>query len=496
MPIRLNRQAGVPLAQQIYQELSDRIRSGLLPPGAPLPSIRQLSLTCGVSFMTVVRAYNLLEQAGLVTRTQGKGTYVRSSQQEMPPDGVTEHACRFDWQLMLTDYLPRAQNWKKLIAQGEASISFSCASLYPGLAPHADLTACMRAAVQDDPAAVIPYGPVQGDLSLREAMTKSVKPLGLSLVPEETIVTNGAQQAIDLVARSFVGPGDVVVTEAPTYAAAIDVFRSRGAVIVPVPVDGEGMRVDLLASLCDRRPPKLIYTIPTFQNPTGTVMSRRRRVDLVDLAQSYHSLILEDDPWSEIWFETPPPPPVKSLDEHGHVIYVKSFSKIVAPGVRLALLAASGTILNRLTAAKATADLGSPLLTQHGLRRFLTTPAAKKHLANLRTRMLHRRNRVLRLLKQHAPPGITWTVPSGGYNVWLTLPPWIHTDELIIPASREGIDFLPGSVCYPGEPETNHLRISFSAMSEEQLTEGIVAFCRVLDRAVSSRRIAEKPPLV
>jgi DNA-binding transcriptional MocR family regulator len=497
MQINLNRQSGIPLARQIYQEIADRIRSGLLAEGSSLPSIRQLARQCRVSFMTVVQAYGMLEKEGLIVRVQGRGTFVGQEKKGEEDVREGEKLPGYDWQLTIADYLPRAQFWlRQQHVHTEAGFSFSLASPHPDLVPHVELGKAMQKAISADPAIMANYGPVQGDGELRQAVALYLAKFRLSLHPEEMIVTSGAQQGIDLVARSFIGPGDIVATESPTYSAAIDVFRGRGATILPVPVDEEGMRVDFLASLCDKKPPKLIYTVPTFHNPTGTVMSMRRRSRLLDIAQSYRSIILEDDPWSEISFGSPPPPPLKSIDENGHVIFLKSMSKILSPGCRVALLAASGTILHRLTAAKAVADLGSPLLSQRAVLSFLQSAALGKHLKQLQANMQKRKNRVIALLRQHAPDGVRWMEPRGGYNIWLTLPSWLNADELVAAAIRRNIDFLPGSACYSGEPEYNHLRISFSYMSEEKLQQGTIALCRLLAEAVSTRANRAKPPVV
>ncbi|MBO8165046.1 MAG: PLP-dependent aminotransferase family protein [Brevibacillus sp.] len=496
MQINLNRQSGVPLVRQLYQEMADRIRSGLLEEGAPLPSIRHLSRQANVSFMTVVQAYELLEQEGLITRVQGKGTYVRRTNRR---DGTVERKdSGYDWQHTIADYLPRAQFWRQLQQNTlpDTEISFSLISLSPDLVLQLDWAKMMQRIVADDPAVLFSYGPVQGDAVLREAAAVYLRSFGLALRPEEMIVMNGAQQGIDQVARCFVGPGDTVVTEAPTYSAAIDVFRGRGALVRSVPVDEEGMRVDLLAAMFDDKPPKLIYTVPTYHNPTGTVMSARRRAQLLELAESCRCLILEDDPWSEICFGSKPPAPIKSMDRHGHVIYLKSFSKFLAPGCRVAILAATGTILNRLAAAKALTDLGSPLLTQRVVAACLTSPLMNRYLRQLQTELRKRRDRVLTLLQRHASNKVRWTVPQGGFFLWLTMPDRISADELLIAARQRQIDFLPGSVCYPGEPEANHLRICFSNAEEAKLDEGISRLCDLIDESMERAPHAVRPPVM
>lgn len=180
-----------------------------------------------------------------------------------------------------------------------------------------------------------------------------------------------------------------------------------------VPMDGDGMRVDRLTAMCDRRPPKLIYTNPTFQNPSGVTMSMPRRQRLLELARSYRCLIVEDDPFSDLYFHQPPPASIKSLDTAGHVVYMKSFSKVLAPGCRIACVAAEGNILSRLIAAKSASDLGSPLLTQRAVLPFIERQY-DEYAAKLRSALRVRQEAAARLLKQNAPAGVTWQLPGAG----------------------------------------------------------------------------------
>lgn len=236
----------------------------------------------------------------------------------------------------------------------------------------------MSRLVTGKPELMASYGNFQGDAELREVMRRHLHSRGVEVHSSDIMITSGSQQGIDLVARTFVGPGDTVYLEAPSYTGAIDVFAGRGAEMIFVPMDSEGMRVDVLTRLCDKRPPKLIYTNPTFQNPSGVTMGITRRQRLLELARSYRCLIVEDDPFSDLYFRKPPPLPIKSMDGDGHVVYMKSFSKVIAPGCRIACVAAGGNILSRLIAAKSASDLGSPLLNQRAVLPLL--PAGMIHM--------------------------------------------------------------------------------------------------------------------
>jgi DNA-binding transcriptional MocR family regulator len=478
MHIELNRHAGTPLSKQIAQTLSDRIRSGLLTAGTRLPSVRELARTLKVSQVTVSKAYAELERMELIHCAQGKGCFVGPEPEEA---GMPEWSAT--WQLSTIDYLPRAHTWRHF--QGFSSdfrYRLHMAQVDPDLLPNREICRNIHQLVTENPAIIANYGPSQGDPELRRALADYFRTCGIAADAEDVLIASGSQQAIDLVARTFVGPGDTVYMEGPTYSGAIDVFAARGARIVTVPVDHEGMRIDILSRFCDVHPPKLIYTVPTFHNPTGTVMSASRRARLLELAQSYSAIILEDDAFSDIWFRTEPPRAIKAMDRFGHVILAKGFSKILSPGCRVSALAASGTLLSRLIAAKTIADLGSPMLNQRAILPVLRSGLFQRHLKRLRAALKSRRDLVLELLKRHAPRGVTWTEPEGGFNLWVTMPEWARATDLYLLAQREGVAILPGIACYANEPELHRFRLSYSFMDERALREAVLLLCDVLRR--------------
>lgn len=473
MKIELNRRSKVPLAQQIYQALADRILSGQFAKGSRLPSVRQLTRMLHVSPVTVTHALELLERQKLITRIQGKGIFVYE-ETEPSREAITEDHTS----LQITDYLHRSQY--VYYNQKTADINFSHSAVDPALLPTQVLAESLQHLAWEHPDILGKYGEIQGDLELRQAMAQHLRREKITVSPQEILVTNGSQQGIDLVARSFLGPGDVVITEEPTYAAAIDVFRSRGATVLSVPLDQEGMRLDTLTALLDQYTPKLIYTIPTFHNPTGNVMSAKRRKAIVELAAEINCLVLEDDPWSEIYFDTTPPPHMKAMDTYGNVIYLKGLSKVLSPGCRIGFLIASVHLLNRLITAKTYADLGNPLLNQKVVLPIIQSQKIVRLFDDLRAVLKKRRDLTIEVLQQHVPKEITWTVPAGGFNIWLSLPEHANTNDLLAEAEKRHISFLPGSSCYPGEMAWRHLRISYSNVNERQLRQGIRELCDVM----------------
>lgn len=382
------------------------------------------------------------------------------------------------WLRELPDYLPRAQLWHHFNSS-TMRCPFHVAAVHADLLPLGAIGRHMASLVLEHPELMADYGNFQGDAELRAVMSAHLAKRGILAPPEELLITSGAQQGIDLVARTFVGPGDTVYVEGPSYTGAIDVLAGRGADIITVPMDGEGMRLDALTRMCDDRPPKLIYTIPTFQNPSGLTLSLARRRQLLDLARSYRCLIVEDDPFSDLFFDNPPPPAVKSLDDEGTVVYMKSFSKVLAPGSRLAVVAAGGDILARLIAAKSATDLGSPLLTQRALLPFIAGEY-ENHAARLRTALRRRRDMAAALLARQAPKGLRWSLPGGGLNLWLELPHGCGIPPLARRTQQEGVSFLPGAVCFAGEGGQQHVRICYARTTEAELEWGLKVFLQAL----------------
>lgn len=495
MNIHLDRQSTVPLAKQIYQAVVDRIESGLLDKSGKLPSVRVLSKTLKVSLVTVVKAYSFLERDFFIVKIQGKGTYVREKKSVAEENLAGSNP--LDWQLSLSDYLPRAQFWKQNISlRTPSQVWLSGTTLHSTLFPENKIQQKLFSYIFKNASDSFSYGPAQGDGQFRSSLAEYLKWQGILVDKNDLIVTNGSQQAINLIARTFVGPGDLVMMEVPIYAAAIDIFRWQGANIVSVPMDQNGMRTDFLLKLCEIKPPKLIYTIPTYSNPTGAILSLQRRRDLIDIARSFNCIIVEDDPWREITFEKNRVLPLKNLDNDGHVIYVKGFSKFLLPSCRIGAIAASGTIKSRLIAAKATDDLGSSALMQKALLPFLQIDFMAKYLKELNSALVKRRDFVLELLLKSMPSGVSWTIPKGGPNIWITLPAWLNAEQVAIEAQNHNLAFLLGATCYPSEPQWNQIRISYSSLEEQTLKNAIGTLGSIVSKVMELKDYSTFEPII
>jgi 2-aminoadipate transaminase len=300
-----------------------------------------------------------------------------------------------------------------------------------------------------------------------------MKAQGIDADPATIMVTSGSQQGIDYVARLLIDPGDTIVVEGPTYIGAMQAFDAYEPTYLVVPVDSDGMDIDALEAVLDRAetPPKFVYTIPTFQNPTGNTMNRARREALLALSRERRILILEDDPYGEIYFGDAPELPLRALDDN--VVYLGTFSKTIAPGIRVGWLVAPGDLIDMLLMVKEAADIhGDRLIMRtvyHTANGFLDG-----HVVRAREVYRGRRDALLAALEEYLPPGVSWSEPEGGFFVWVTLPEGYATDQLLPIAAMGGVAFLPGAWFYPrGHEVRNSLRLNFSTLPEERIREGI-----------------------
>ena len=323
-----------------------------------------------------------------------------------------------------------------------------------------------------DGAETLLYGEVRGYRPLRELIVERMAARGAIVDPADVLITNGAQQGIDLAARIFIDPGDFVLTEEPTFMDALRVFRSHEAEPVGVPVDEEGLRVDALATLLDRLPkrPKFLYTMPTYQNPMGVSMSAARRRALVDLARERGIAIVEDDPYGELSYDGDSLPTLKSLDPD--VIFLGTFSKVLAPGLRVGWVASSPRLREAFFNVKEGTDIHNErIMTRtvyHSARDFLD-----EHIATTREIYRPRRDAMLAGLEREMPAGVRWTTPHGGFFLWVTLPEQYETDAMLPDATDRGVIYLPSSWFYPDRSWTRSLRLNFSAQPVERIREAM-----------------------
>lgn len=376
-------------------------------------------------------------------------------------------------------------------------ISFAGGMPAPDVFPvEAFREACNRV-LTDLGAESLQYGPTEGYRPLREQIARHAARYGICVTEENILITSGSQQALDLVGRIFINPGDRILVESPTYLGALQAWNAYGAEYVPVPLDDYGMRTDALEEAL-RFGPKFIYVLPNFQNPTGVTLSTERRNQLIELADRYGVPIIEDDPYGQLRYEGEHLPSVVSLDDryrgndqtcyHGNVIYLSTFSKILSPGIRLAWVIASPSVIRKLVQAKQGADLQSSTFIQIVAHEVSKGGFLDRHIKVIRKCYWERRDVMLAAMDRSFPPEVDWTHPEGGLFLWGTLPEGMDTTELLKTAvEREKVAFVPGTSFFACGGGENTMRLNFSNAKPEAIQEGIARLGRVLEEKIREK---------
>jgi DNA-binding transcriptional MocR family regulator len=434
--------------------------------GERLPAERELAVELGVSRTTVTGAFQELTARGLLRGHVGRGTIVVGSPAGTRTAGVP-------WAQRVTALAIRATQGSYAPPSHPDVISFGIGWPDPGLYPDDTLDSLLQALPGD--AARAPLyapGPAAGEPVLRQTIADWLQSRGIRVTADEVLVTTGGQQGLNVVARAFVNPGDVVLTEATTYPGALLAFRWAGADVVGVPTDHDGVRPEALEEALIRYRPKLVYLIPSFHNPTGAVLSRDRRRQVLELAARSRVPIVESDLYGEMYFGPEAPPRLRALDTAGLVIYQGSFSKIAGPGLRVGWLVAPGGAMPALTATKAILDLQTAPIAQRLVAAYLGGPHLEPHLAAMRAECRVRRDQAVAALRQHCP-GVRFRVPDGGYYLWAELPVPVTVDALLPAAGERGVAVRGGPEFTPDGHGEDHVRLCFAALPPPRIVEGL-----------------------
>ncbi|MDL4841168.1 aminotransferase-like domain-containing protein [Aquibacillus rhizosphaerae] len=326
------------------------------------------------------------------------------------------------------------------------------------------------------------YGETEGVFELREQLADRMAKKGINRHPDNILVTSGSQQAIDLFARVMFNPGDIVLTENPTYLAAIQVFESYETNIVAVDSDDDGMIEEDLEEKIVRLKPKCIYVVPTYSNPGGKVWSLERRKTLLALAKKYHVVIFEDDPYGDIKFDkASSPPSIASMDDNKIVLYTSTFSKTVVPAMRIGWIVGPHQIIRIMAQAKQATDLHTNSISQHALIHLINDFDLDGHIQSLRNTYLERMHVMKDLLEQVKSDDLSYIVPKGGMFFWVNMPKFVNTGELLKTAVDEGVAFVPGAPFYVSNPQQNTMRLNFTNASPEQIKIGMERLVSVIN---------------
>jgi DNA-binding transcriptional MocR family regulator len=459
-----------PLYSQLLEMFETAIESGRLTIGTRLPSERALAEQLRVSRTTVMSAYRELEARGLIHSHVGRGTFVCASPEPTRGPfawrGKVARAAGLNFDSPLR-YIVRDSNHPGIL-------SFAAGSPAIDIFPVKSWQRLVEQAFRESPEEILSNGPTQGLPILRQAIARRY-----DSKPERVLILAGSQQGIDLISRCLLDPGDTVIIDRPCYVGAIQIFRAAGAHLIGWDI----MRADMgeLEELILRYRPKLIFTNPTFQNPTGRVLSLRERRELLELAIRYRVPVVEDDPYRETYFDAPPPPSLRELDEHNIVIYLSTFSKVLAPGLRLGWLTAAEYVVDQLTLIKQRASLFTEGPGQYALAEFLRRGLFDDHLIRLRGEHARRQQALQAAIKRYLPAKLLkFATPPGGLFFWCQVHKSVNAREWAQQALAAGVSFSSGEIFYADAVSSQEARLCYTWLVPEKIEQGVRRLAEVL----------------
>lgn len=457
---------------RIKEAISNHIVAGTLPIGQRLPTIRDLAEMIDVNPMTVAKAYKALAEIGYVQARGSGGTFVTQ-----PKLASTDEA---EWMQKSTGPAVLSEQLFSL-ARAPGVIGFTTNYPDPALADIVGFKSCLAEIAADTSLRWFRYDPAAGRDELRGELVGFVARRGIVAKLEDILVTSGGQQALDIVVRALVAPGDVVIVERPTYFGGLSVLRAARARIVEIPLQTDGPDLAALEAAMKAHSPRLLYLNPTFQNPSGVTTSLTKRLKILDLARETGCAILEDDHCPELRFAGEPVPSFKALADPNELIYYASgFGKSLIPGIRLGFLLPPRNGGDAIAAIKATTDLQSNAVLQGALALYLRRGQYVAHQREMTAVYRSRQRVLLESLKKFLPDTVVAVVPNGGLSVWLTLPESCDLSNIYFLAAHTGVAFASGESFFARAARANNVRLSFGLTSDEQIVEGIQRLAAVV----------------
>ncbi len=364
-------------------------------------------------------------------------------------------------------------------------ISFAGGLPAPELFPVKALKDVCNAVLNEEGAASLQYSTTEGYIPLREAICQRMKVIGINSTIENVLITSGSQQAIDLTGRLFINEGDTIICESPTYLAAINAFKSYNAKFVEVAMDDDGMVMEELEKKLQEHPnTKFIYTIPDFQNPTGRTLKLERRIRMIELANQYDVLIVEDNPYGAVRFAGEELPPVKDFDTESRVIYISTFSKIFTPGLRLGWICADESFIDKYVTFKQTADLHTDSFTQRITAKYMELYDIEEHINKIKAVYKERCTAMLSCIEEFFPKNLSYSKPEGGLFIWVELPEGVDSTHIFTECLKNNVACVSGVPFFPNGTQKNTLRLNYSTMPKEKIIEGMKRMGEVLHREI------------
>jgi 2-aminoadipate transaminase len=483
LPLHLQAESHIPLYVQLRDQLRALVHSGELRTGDRIPASRELATQLGVHRTTVANAYAELESEGLIQGHVGRGTYISGAptrQFTPPPRSTNGHGGATRWESIFAD--ERAEEaLSRLMPEIPAdSIGFVTARPSEEFFPMEEFRRCCNAVLRTEGRKVLQLGASDGYEPLKRVLLDFFREEGLAVRSEQLLITDGCQQAIDLMCKAFLRPGDAVALENPTYPGAVAIFAGARVRMLAVGVETDtqrighvGLDLDGLESVLMQNRVKFIFVTPDFQNPTGTALPVAERRRLLEIAARYQVPVIEDYIYGRLRLRGAALPSLKSLDRSGNVIQIDSFSKIAFPGLRVGWCIGPESAIERLRLVKQSTDLHTDQLSQATLAEFVRRGHLTRHMAKMKKVYLRRLDAMENALQKFMPEGVTWTRPEGGLSVWVTLPPGFDAGELLIHVRERGVLYIPGRHFYFQNPQPNTLRLGFGSVDEKRITRGV-----------------------
>ncbi len=479
MPVVVDRESSIPLHLQVRRGLRDAIVRGDFPPGQALPSLRTLAQQTGVNKLTMLKAVEGLKRIGLVEAVRGKGVFVCDPLPEVEERFDIEPAEKnrfYEGAAEGPEPEELADGIMETVDKGMRTDQISFAAAFPPaeFLPANHIRLRMAALLKEQQGAALAYSQTHGVPGLRESLCDWLTTRNLRISDhDQVLIVSGAQQAITLALQVLVRPGESVLVESPGYLGVIFACRQLGIRMESVPLDKRGLDCDRLETRLKRGEFRALFCVPNFQNPTGITMSEVRRRRVLDLARSAGVYVIEDDACGDLRFTGKIIPPIKALEGNEHVLYVGSFSKSIAPGLRVGYMVAHRDLAAKLRRMKEVHDICAPTLSQHVMDDMLRSGMYARHLRKTRRAFRKRCNTMIRALQEHLPEQARFTEPKGGLHLWVVLPESVDVMQLQKQAEKQHIYFSPGNLFFADRRGNNCLRLNFASNPSSQIEEGI-----------------------
>lgn len=468
MDIYVDKSSDLPIYLQVYNKLKQMIEDEQLVGDMKLPPIRKLASQLHVNNTTIVSAYQKLTEEGLTYKVRGSGCFVAPKAEKLLAEiSEFENA---------ENYLPIKHT---LFQSNKDAINFATATPKASQFPVTDFKKALNAVLDRDMGEAFGYQEVKGYLPLRESIREYVLQQGITTETEQMQIISGAQQGLDIVSKSILNINDVVIVEAPTYSGAIATFRSRGVKIIQIPIGIDGINIKKLEAIIKREKPKLFYTMTNCQNPTGYTYSQACKKALLELSERYSFYIVEDDFASELLYKQKGNSALKAMDHSDRVIYIKSFSKILMPGLRLGFMIVPNLLNQGITNAKQATDISTSGLTQRAFDMYLRTGKWEKQMLLMKKSYYKRFKKMIDCLNQYMPRFVKFYVPKGGILFWIELPRSVDSKKFAEYVNQSGILIVAGEMFLYRE-KSHAFRLSIAAVNENEIEEGIQSLSQLI----------------